>query len=817
MKCPRCQQDSPSHAKFCFECGVPVGGATSTLSSYAELEAEVEASRRSLREALDQQTATSEILRVISGSPTDLQPVMAAIVETTARLAEAEHAMIGRAEGDVIRWLATYGTTPTTSTGQPITRSLPTGRAILDRQTTQIEDVANVAREFPETVGRAYRERGVRTILATPLLREGVAVGVLLLRRTVVQPFTDQQIALLKTFADQAVIAMENVRLFTELQTSNRDLTTALEQQTATSEILQAISSSTTELQPVFDTIVRNAARVCEAFDAVVVLADGEEFVQRAHHGPIAAVVGARYPLRGTVSGRAILEARVVQVENLAEASDYPAGRELAQRSGYRTTLSVPLLREGAAIGAVGIRRIEVLPFNEQQIALLQTFADQAVIAIENVRLFRELEARNRDLTTALDRQTATSEILRVISQAPTDAHPVFEAVARHAMRLCESTIGVVSRYDGEFLHLVAHSHHDSPEAVEMVKQVFPARPSRAMLHGRVVLEGAVVHLPDVFADPDFRHSIAVAFRARSALGVPMLLDGRVIGVVAVARAELRPFADSQIALLQTFADQAVIAVENVRLFTELQASNRELTTALDTQTATSDILRVISHSRTDVQPVFDAILASAVHLLRGHSGVLTRVARDQIELAALTSTDEAVEAAWRARFPRPRHAPGMHATAMRDRAPLNIADSETDARVSEAARAVTRLQGFRSWAVVPLLRHDEGIGTIGVSRREPGGFTDDEIGLLQTFADQAVIAIENVRLFTELQASNRELTKALDTQTATGDILRSSAARRRTCSRCSTRSWSARCACWAATRAASPGSSAISARLQRT
>jgi two-component system NtrC family sensor kinase len=202
MKCPRCQQDSPSHAKFCFECGVPVGGATSTLSSYAELEAEVEASRRSLREALDQQTATSEILRVISGSPTDLQPVMAAIVETAARLAEAEHAMIGRAEGDVIRWLATYGTTPTTSTGQPITRSLPTGRAILDRQTTQIEDVANVAREFPETVGRAYRERGVRTILATPLLREGVAVGVLLLRRTVVQPFTDQQIALLKTFAD---------------------------------------------------------------------------------------------------------------------------------------------------------------------------------------------------------------------------------------------------------------------------------------------------------------------------------------------------------------------------------------------------------------------------------------------------------------------------------------------------------------------------------------------------------------------------------------------------------------------------------------
>jgi signal transduction histidine kinase len=223
MKCPRCQQDNPPQAKFCLECGVPVEEATSSSRSHSELKAEVEGLRRSLRESLDQQTATSEILRVISGSPTDLQPVMAAIVESAARLAGAEHAMIGRAEGDVIRWLATYGTTPTTSTGQAITRSLPTGRAILDRQTTQIEDVANIAHEFPE-VGRAYRDRGVRTILATPLLREGVAIGVLLLRRTVVQPFTDQQIGLLKTFADQAVIAIENVRLFKELEASNREL-----------------------------------------------------------------------------------------------------------------------------------------------------------------------------------------------------------------------------------------------------------------------------------------------------------------------------------------------------------------------------------------------------------------------------------------------------------------------------------------------------------------------------------------------------------------------------------------------------------------
>jgi GAF domain-containing protein len=431
---------------------------------------------------------------------------------------------------------------------------------------------------------------------------------------------------------------------------------------------------------------------------------------------------------------------------------------------GFRSLLAVPILRGGAPIGAIVIYRPESGTLSDEQISLLQTFAAQAVIAIENVRLFTELEGRNRDLTT-------TSEILRVISSSPTDVQPVFDTIVRSAVRLCDGLFSALHQFDGELLHLVAH-HNYSPEALEEVRRLYPARPSRGQGFGRAILERELVHIPDVEVDPEYQaQALSRAIGFRSGLFVPMLREGVPIGAIMVARAKPGPFSDNEIELLKTFADQAVIAIENVRLFTELQTSNRELTTALDTQTATSDILRVISRSQTDVQPVFDAILASAVRLLRGYAGAVTRLVGDQIALAAATSSDDAGDASLRRIYPQSLQSETVNAQAIRDRAPLNIADAQADPRLPDASHAAARARGFRSLITVPLLRHDEAVGTIAVMRRESGGFTDDEIALLETFADQAVIAIENARLLSELQARTQELTRSVEQLTALGDV----------------------------------------------
>jgi two-component system, NtrC family, sensor kinase len=277
----------------------------------------------------------------------------------------------------------------------------------------------------------------------------------------------------------------------------------------------------------------------------------------------------------------------------------------------------------------------------------------------------------------------------------------------------------------------------------------------------------------------EFPETSAPQHGVESILAVPLLREGVAVGVIRVSRTQRQPFTEQQITLLETFADQAVIAIENVRLFSELQSSNRELTTALDTQTATSDILRVISKSQTDVQPVFDAIVQSAVRLLRGHTGALTRIERDQLELAALVAADTAMIAAVNATYPRPLDAAGAHSGAIRGRAPVSVTDISTDPRVSEGARAAAKVGGYRSVATVPLLRQDDVLGTLVVTRQQPSAFNADEIALLQTFADQAVIAIENVRLFKELQVANRELRRPASTSRSSSPTCRTSCGRR--------------------------------------
>jgi len=746
------------------------------------------ATGRALTEAREQQTATSEILRVISSSPNDVQPVFDTIVRSASRLCGGEHAIVTRYDGELLHLAAQHNPRPraaeeteTLFPQRPRRDTSLSTRALIDVRVVHVPDVE--LEELEPSVREAYRRMSLHALVAVPMVHEGRPIGVVSVSRGTSGPFSDSQVELLQTFADQAVIAIENVRLFTELQAKNQALTEAhaqvieaLEQQTATSEILGVISSSPTDIQPVFDTIVRSSVQLCGATYGLVFRFDGDVIRFVAHHNVGQAALDAyhgmwpRRPETNQLVGSTILQGSVLHVHDVAAEPRYVLAAANRQAIGIRTFVGVPMLRDGQPIGVIGLYRDEVAPFSDRQIGLVKTFASQAVIAIENVRLFKELEERNRALNESLEQQTATGAILSVISRSPTDTRPVFEAMATSAARLCEATDVGIFEVDGDVLRLVGH-FGDIP-AGPIGEFTIPV--TRGTVGGRSVIERSVVHIDDLSAaDDEFPEGAVFARRLghRTIVSVPLVREGVGIGGIHLRRREVRPFSDKQIALLRTFADQAVIAVENVRLFTELQASNRELTTALDTQTATSDILRVISRSQTDVQPVFDAIVASAVRLLGAYAGALTRISGDQIELAAHTRTDAARTATARALFPQSLNSEGAHALAIRIRAPLNIADAHTDSRLSEAVRAYARARGYQSQVAVPLLRYDEAVGAITVTRHEPGGFTDDEIALLKTFADQAVIAIENARLLGELQARTQELTRSVGELKALGEI----------------------------------------------
>src|SRR5262245_15186993 len=371
------------------------------------------------------------------------------------------------------------------------------------------------------------------------------------------------------------------------------------------------------------------------------------------------------------------------------------------------------------------------------------------------VQTLGQLQARDREFAEARDHQTATSEILRVISQSKTDVQPVFDTIVRNAVRLCSAHIGAVYGFDGQLLHLLAH-YNFSPDALEVVERIYPMPPERGQTTGRVILEGAVVQIPDMVADPEYRHELATAAGWRSTLGVPMLRDGRPIGVIAINRAEVGPFQKSHIDLLKTFADQAVIAIENVRLFNELQAKNQALTQAhvqvteaLEQQTATAEILRVISSSPTDVQPVFDTIVRSAITLCDGVFGAVLRVESGFVHASAQQNYDAEVLAAV---FPAPLSSDLPAIRAIREDRVIRIPDVEASSVATSDGLRIARASGLRSLLVVPMRREASPIGGVVVARREPGPFSDEQVAVLQTFADQAVIAIENVRLFKELE-----------------------------------------------------------------
>jgi GAF domain-containing protein/CheY-like chemotaxis protein/anti-sigma regulatory factor (Ser/Thr protein kinase) len=734
---------------------------------------ELQARNAEITEALEQQTATSEILKVISSSPTDIQPVFDAILENATRLCDAHMASLQLHDGVAFRRAANRGFPPAYAkwVAEEGYKLSPQGAILQMAETRQPVHILD-RRESPGYLRRQpsivalVELGGVRTFLAVPMMKDERVVGAISVNRPEVCPFSQKQIDLLSTFADQAVIAIENVRLFKELEARNAEITEALEQQTATSEILRVISSSPTDLQPVFDCILENATRLCSAHFGTLGRFDGEKYEYVAQRGGRAEFIqelfrGPFVPEEGTNLRRMLMVRQPIHIPDRQAQSRAPGvGRTLVNH-GARTILAVPLLKEGKAVGGIGIYRPVVQPFTQKQIDLVSTFANQAVIAIENVRLFNETKE-------ALEQQTATSDILRVISSSPTDLQPVFDTIIDNGIRLCEAYRGALHLYDGDTFTLVAE------RGASTAFQAFRnegVRPGPLTGLGQVASGKQVIHIEDLSQTAGYvnREPLTVASvdldGTRTYLGVPMLKEGKLIGAITFRRQEVRRFTDKQIALLQTFADQAVIAIENVRLFNETKE-------ALERQTATAEILKVIASSPSDVQPVFDAIVETAKRLLGGFSASVTRIVDGMVHLAAFTSIGESGDRALKSLFPASPSEGYEIARVVEAKAPFYVGDAETNPDVTAEWREMARQRGFRSVLFVPMLREGVSMGTINVTRREPGAFSDHQINLLQTFADQAVIAIENVRLFKELEARNDEITEALERQTATSEIL---------------------------------------------
>src|SRR5262245_8506759 len=557
-----------------------------------------------------------------------------------------------------------------------------------------------------------------------------------------------------------------------ELSQARGELAGAREQQAATAEILRVISSSPTDRQRVFADIAASAARLCEAYDATIYQVDAELLRLVAHHGPIqVGPVGIgqfTLPLiRGFVNARAVLDRQVIHVTDVqAEGDEYPAGRDYATRFGFRTLLAVPLLRRGHAIGVISIRRTEVRPYTQKQIELVETFADQAVIAIENTRLFEEVQARTKELQDSLDRQTATSEVLGVISRSPNEVQPVLDTIVATAQRLCQAERGVVWRLEGETFRAVAH--HGQPD--ERVESVLSARAplSRGTVIGRATLARRAVQVEDVATDPELV-AVSRAFNwagnIHTILAVPLLLKGEPIGVITLSRTRIARFDDKQIALVEAFADQAVIAIENSRLFEAEQASKRELTESLEQQTATADVLKVISRSALDVQKVLDALVESAARLCNAYDAAILQVVGDGLRLVAQNTMGQIATTAPVGQLTRPLVRGLVMGRAVLDRQTIQVADTLAEGDEYPESQKLALQLGFRTLLAVPLLHAVEATGVIVIRRERGEGrpFTERQIELVSPWTDQAVIAIENTRLFEEVQARTRELAKTVE------------------------------------------------------